>query len=123
MRAWVSLSAIAAISMLLGCQPRDPATSLLPVPSPEQCAASGGKIEKVGLIGTPACLIPTADAGKSCRDSSECQGRCLVDDWEGDKPPRIGTVSTGLCEASNLTFGCFAEVREGKIGSTFLCVD
>ena len=123
MRAPISLIAIAAISFLVGCQLREPAVSRLSVPSLEQCATSGGSIVNAGLVGAPACRITTADAGKLCNDSSECEGRCLVDDWEGDKPPRIGADSKGKCEASNLTFGCFAEIRGGKIGTAFLCVD
>jgi len=115
--------AIAATPLLFGCQPKEPATSTLIVPAVGQCKASGGKVEKVGMVGTPACVIPAADAGKTCSDSSECQGRCLVEDWEGDRPPPIGTKSKGMCEASNLTFGCIAEVRRGRIATPFVCVD
>ena len=123
MKGRALIIAIAATPLLFGCQPKEPATSTLIVPAVEQCKASGGKIEKVGIVGTPACVIPTADAGKTCSDSSECQGRCLVEDWEGDRPPRIGTQSKGMCEASNLTFGCIAEVRRGRIATAFVCVD
>ena len=114
---------IVTTAILAGCQPKEPAESALAVPTVGQCEASGGKVTNVGMTGMPACLIPTEDAGKSCRDSSDCEGRCIVDDWEGDKPPRIGTKVAGVCEASNLTFGCFAEVRRGRINSVFLCVD
>jgi hypothetical protein len=123
MKGHTFIVAVAAMSLLFGCQPKEPAASTLSVPPVEQCKASGGTIEKVGMIGTPACVIPTADAGKTCRDSGECQGRCLVKDWKGDHPPRVGTQSKGMCEASNLTFGCFAEIRRGRIATAFLCVD
>ena len=115
--------AIAAMPFLFGCQPKEPAVAGLTVPTVEQCKASGGKVETVGMVGTPACVIPTADAGKMCSDSSECQGRCLVEDWKGDRPPRVGTQSKGICETSNLTFGCIAEVRRGRIATAFVCVD
>jgi hypothetical protein len=80
-------------------------------------------MQPVGLIGSRACVVPTSNGGKRCKDSSECDGRCIVDDWDGDRPPSVGTKVSGTCEASNLTFGCFAEVRRGRIASRFLCVD
>lgn len=117
------LSVLVTMLLLWGCEPREPAASTLPVPPAGQCTAAGGTIREVGLLGHPACEVPTSDAGKICRDSKDCEGRCLVEDWDGDRPPSVGTPAAGQCEASNLTFGCFAEVRRGRIASLFLCVD
>ena len=108
---------------LISCQAPEPTPSALSVPPNESCEMSGGTIEKVGLDGRPACVILTSDGGKACSDSSQCDGRCIVDDWEGDKPPSVGTRSDGMCEAANLTFGCIAEIRRGRIASLFLCYD
>lgn len=79
-------------------------------------------MQPVGLSGLPACVVPTSDGGKKCRDISDCEGRCINDDFDGDMPP-IGTKTVGTCEASNLSFGCFAEVRRGRIYSNFICFD
>ena len=108
---------------LSGCQPADPMPSNLAVPSIDQCEIAGGSIEKTGITRTERCLVPTQDAGKICRDSAGCEGRCLVEDWEGEDPPTVGTRAEGRCEASNLTYGCYAEVRSGRIASGFICVD
>lgn len=75
-----------------------PMDSMLPVPTVEQCEASNGMIVRAGLLAIPACQILTKDGGKSCRNSSECVGRCLVEEWEGDYPPSIGVQSEGHCE-------------------------
>lgn len=123
MRVPAYIVAIAALSTLTGCQSKEPSPSTLTDPHLEQCEASGGTIEKVGMVGMPACVVPTKDAGKPCGDSSECEGRCLVEDWRGEHPPRVGTLSRGTCEASNITNGCFGEVRRGRIATAFLCVD
>ena len=122
-RTFTTLWAAALFLLLASCQTRDPSPSTLQVPPAEQCEASGGSMQPVGLTRSPACVVPTSDGGKRCKDSSECDGRCIVDDWDGDRPPPVGTKVNGTCEASNLTFGCFAEVRRGRIASHFLCVD
>ncbi len=123
MRPTASFVFLLLLSLGTGCQPNDPAQSSLIVPPAEQCEAAGGSVELTGLTRSPRCVVPTADAGQVCSDSSDCEGRCLLEDWEGERPPRLGTRATGVCEASNLTYGCFAEVRRGRIASTFLCVD
>jgi hypothetical protein len=67
-------------------------------------------------------VIPYADAGKSCTDKADCLGRCIVRTGEDATAPLSSAVA-GKCEVENPTFGCFAEVREGKIVTPFVCVD
>ena len=86
------------------------------------CMAKGGRIEGVGMFGTPSCVIPYADAGKVCSNDRDCQGRCLFD-LDGSGPtPKVGDPLGGACEATNSTFGCFTEVDEGK-AKVSICVD
>lgn len=86
----------------------------------EDCQAGGGEVVEAGMLGMPRCITPYADAGQTCRDSSECEGRCLSYDPPEDSAD-IG-VLTGQCEADDSPFGCYAEVLEGK-SQGFLCVD
>src|SRR5678815_476164 len=43
------------------------------------CKARGGRTEPVCLAGVPACVIHHRDAGRSCTDSSQCRGKCVID--------------------------------------------
>jgi len=84
------------------------------------CAARGGVIDTVGRMQRQVCRVPFADAGKTCRNKSDCQGRCIYDREEGGGEP-TGAV-TGQCQRYATQFGCFSEVDGGKIKST-ICVD
>jgi hypothetical protein len=71
-------------------------------------------------MGQPACVVRYADAGKTCRDSKECQGaQCR---FAGAKMPPDGAPATGKCVAISDPCGCFALVEDGKV-SAALCVD
>ncbi|OIQ69537.1 sulfide dehydrogenase [flavocytochrome c] flavoprotein chain precursor [mine drainage metagenome] len=83
------------------------------------CAAKGGKIQPVCMRGLPACVIPYRDAGKTCRDKADCQGRCL---YQGERPADPETPVTGQCQATSNPCGCFAEVEHGHY-LRGLCVD
>lgn len=82
------------------------------------CKARGGAIEGVGMFGTPACVVPYADAGKRCTDSDDCQGFC-----KGPEGIAAGTPATGRCSLNSADhFGCSSVVRNGLAGET-LCAD
>lgn len=72
-----------------------------------QCVAQGGTPKRAGLLGFQVCEKQTSDAGKSCFDSSECEGYCLT-------PQR-------QCSAITPKFGCFS-IAEGP-DSLDICVD
>lgn len=80
------------------------------------CKQQGGTWGKVGLAQFLACTIKTADGGKSCTDSSQCERSCLTDSGAA------GQSSTGYCQYSNNRFGCFSEVVKG-VAQPGLCVD
>lgn len=81
------------------------------------CVQSGGFVERAGLLGAERCTRPFSDAGLVCSDSSQCQGQCRT--TVGND---AGTPVTGICQANDNPFGCFAEVVNGAAGPG-LCVD
>lgn len=82
-----------------------------------ECKIAGGNWGPVGLMGTPACTLKSPDAGKQCSDSSECAGDC----WS-DSVAAVGSRSTGVCQPTNMPFGCHSEVKGGVVQPA-LCVD
>ena len=113
----------AALLTLAACAPTapppaGPAQAASGSDTAETCAARGGQIETVGRRGLPTCVVPYADAGKSCTDNAQCQGGCIV---EGNLEPNDAPV-TGQCKRSNVQFGCYAKVVGGKATGA-ICVD
>ena len=92
-------------------------------PDAQQCRARGGTVSRRGITQSPVCVVPYADAGRACSDDSDCLGRCLLpadDDWHRHPP---GSRATGQCQAENNDYGCFAEVRNGRVAGAFICTD
>lgn len=85
----------------------------------EACAAKHGEIRQEGLLGTWRCVVPYADAGKSCRDKADCEGKCLL---APGSDAVTGAEATGICQANDSPFGCYAEIVDGKVAAA-LCVD
>ena len=83
----------------------------------EACKAEGGVWGRGGLNPDPFCNMRYADAGKACRDASECGGLCIADEGQ-DAMSR----STGVCQTFTSQFGCYGLVEDGVAGPT-LCVD
>jgi hypothetical protein len=88
----------------------------------EACNARGGEVRGVCLTNYPACVVPFSDAGRRCRDSSECLGMCLVPEEELDPIPDPGTPMEGRCQSDNDPCGCFFEVKDGLVQQG-LCAD
>lgn len=86
-----------------------------------ECTENGGTVRQEGLLGLYRCVLPYNDAGKTCSDPSDCEGRCLGDDSVTDYQAEPGEAQ-GLCEADDSPFGCFAEIEGGVVGAA-LCVD
>lgn len=85
----------------------------------EACKADGGDVRQEGLLGTWRCVRPYADAGESCRDKADCEGKCLV---SPDHDTVTGAEATGVCQANDSPFGCYAEIEGGKVTAA-ICVD
>ncbi len=86
------------------------------------CTARGGEVRPVCLTGALACVTPFSDAGKKCRDSSECLGKCLVDEHQLNPVPEPGSAAEGRCQRDDDPCGCFVEVIDGIVQQG-LCVD
>lgn len=87
----------------------------------DACEAQGGEVRQEGLLGLYRCVLPYADAGKECRDSDDCMGKCLAQDDITDYDAAPGEAR-GVCQATDSPFGCYAEVVDGDVGAA-LCVD
>ena len=83
----------------------------------QQCLASGGKVERAGLLGAERCTLSYGDAGKVCTDSSQCLGKCVAD-LDGANKINI----SGTCQKTDNPFGCYAFVENGRTGPA-LCAD
>jgi putative hemolysin len=83
------------------------------------CAADGGTVERRGRLGAELCVVPFADAGKSCTDASQCEGQCIAEET-GPQPEAENPK--GMCQADDKLFGCYSTVENGKIANT-ICVD
>ena len=83
------------------------------------CKAAGGSWEgSEEIIVSQRCSVPTSDAGKACRDHSDCAGLCIAP--SGTKP---GARTQGTCYHSyNFTSTCLTRVSKGRAEET-LCVD
>lgn len=79
----------------------------------QKCLQEGGNWEVGGMANRFYCFKTAIDAGKPCRDESECQFGCRY----------VGPLSTpgeqvvGKCESSNRSSGCFSAVIKGKLDS------
>jgi hypothetical protein len=81
------------------------------------CDACKGLWARHGIAEAESCICKTKDAGKACRDGSECEGTCLVSDDAKFEvavpgPPPRGFF-TGKCAEYDTTFGCFRTIARG----------
>lgn len=83
----------------------------------QACVSQGGDWKRLGLLGLWQCERPWPDAGRVCRDSSDCQGECLAPAGSA-----IDQAVSGQCSAVTPLFGCHARVTAGRAEPT-LCVD
>jgi hypothetical protein len=88
-----------------------------------ECARAGGNWRKACIAQIEICVMPHHDAGKKCRNSSECEGRCVTDltahcDGAGrcTEPavPNTGDLVTGMCQRDDAPCGTFIEIKDGR---------
>ncbi|RBB25261.1 hypothetical protein BRN16_14640, partial [Xanthomonas oryzae pv. oryzae] len=77
----------------------------------------GGQLRPVGRLQIPRCIVPYADAGKTCSDNADCSGDCLA-----TSIVPTGAAATGTCQRDSDRFGSRQEVVGGK-GQAALCID
>lgn len=90
------------------------------------CTAQGGTWGPIGLSPEYVCVLPTTDSGKTCFDSSECQGACVAElnslEYEILSKYHIPIRTNGKCTSSTSGVGCNAYVENGLVTGV-LCVD
>lgn len=116
--AVVLLAAASAAAHAQNCPPVDPAEQKT---RELKCRAAGGEWARFGvfahLCGIYSCAERTKDAGKPCRNRSDCEHLCIT-----KAAPRIGAEVIGECTAVKTSFGCSTHVDGGKIVGR-VCVD
>lgn len=88
------------------------------------CAQIGGTWGEYGIRSGPWCRdIPTADSGRLCTDSAQCEGACLypihVSEW-GQRPLPEGPTS-GTCSPARPLISCSVEVIDSRARG--ICAD
>jgi putative hemolysin len=106
-----------ALSLLAACAPATQTSAPTAQSADASCAARGGSMQPVGRLQRPTCVVPYADAGKTCSDKADCQGACIA---EGNLEAQGAT--TGQCQKTNVQFGCYAKIVGGKATGA-ICVD
>jgi hypothetical protein len=92
------------------------------VASEADCSAREGSWQDVSEAAAAAsgsfytCIIPTADAGKSCSSSSQCESLCEL---APGQDVEIGEPANGQCMATYSYGGCRSYVHRGLLGSAF----
>lgn len=112
--------ASALVFAACACAPVDAPTAPVSQTDAAQsaCASRGGTLQRVGRAQTLQCVMPYADAGRACTDGSACaSGNCL-----GAVDAAGQTNVTGQCQASNMAFGCYTRVNNGRAEAA-ICVD
>lgn len=115
----ISILAAASLtlSLLAACAPTAPGPAPTAQSEAATCASRGGAMQPVGRLQRPTCVVPYADAGKTCSDKADCQGSCIA---EGNLEAQGAT--TGQCQKTNVQFGCYAKIVGGK-ATAAICVD
>ena len=115
-----SILAAALALVMVSCAPAPPPPVVASAsPDVAACTARGGTVRPVCRMQRPACVIAYSDAGKTCSDKSDCQGRGL---HEGEPPTDPTSAVTGRCQATSDPCGYFTTVVKGRMGPG-LCVD
>lgn len=109
----IAILIAAAIAMLSACQHWP--SKRLSSAEKKACLAEGG-YESRSVFGYPICQVEYSDAGKSCRDESDCQGGCLASENGGNADLSPGAPAAGTCQPFAYYPGCNAWVEGGKIG-------
>lgn len=98
------------------------------ITSKPECLANGGKWGLHGEHEKEFCILPAGDAGKTCRDSAECEGYCIAKLTPEEEKLLTGEhgkhslKKTGACSEWQTEFGCFAMVNRGKV-TGIICHD
>jgi len=110
--------AAAFVLALCACAPMPQQAAPQTDTAQSACTAQGGRLERVGRAQTVQCVVPYADAGQACRSGSECDAGVCQGAVEASGQASV----TGQCQASNMAFGCYTRVNNGRAEAA-ICVD
>lgn len=85
----------------------------------QACAVKGGAFLQQGRLGCYQCVVSYTDAGKTCQDSSDCQGKCQN---TGEFVDTSASNQSGQCASDSSPFGCYQTIKKG-IAQPAICVD
>src|SRR5262245_51431957 len=115
-------------NLLLGVFVLFTASAIAADDGPKTCLSKGGNWQQVCLSQRFTCVMPYADAGKSCTDSSQCKGLCMVDmtircDVDKNCPelkvPKPGEAASGICQRDDDPCGSFVVIKKGRAQEPF----
>ena len=117
---WVAVGTPSYDRPLRDCieKPRVPTTEA-------RCAALGGTWKPIGLYPKPVCRMPARDAGRTCGDNDECDGKCLAkmtDELRGAVRRHRVVRTLGVCAPAYPAIGCLAIVEKATVRG-ILCRD
>ncbi|HLK36846.1 MAG TPA: hypothetical protein VKU41_08855 [Polyangiaceae bacterium] len=85
--------------------------------TPQECTACGGTWMRGPVSQVSTCNCRTHDAGKGCRDGSECEGMCVAADPPEraviDPGPPARGFFVGHCSEFVTEFGCIRLIGRG----------
>jgi putative hemolysin len=82
------------------------------------CTAQGGELRPLGRLQRVQCVVPYADAGKTCNARADCSGQCLA---IGEVV--AGSPASGVCQRdASENFGCRQRI-DGGVAQGTICVD
>ena len=85
----------------------------------QACTAKGGAFLQQGRLGCYQCVVSYSDAGKTCQDSTDCQGKCK----NTAEFIKNGTKNhSGQCASDSSGFGCYQTIEKG-VAQPAICVD
>jgi hypothetical protein len=109
-----------AALLAFGCHrdsSRPPAAGPARPPQTEgECRACKGEWGVHGMRQVESCLCRTHDAGKSCKDGTDCEGECIAEEGKTEVtlpgPPPRGFF-LGRCSEFDHLFGCHKLLMDG----------
>ena len=119
MRLTLMLSLLLALAGCSSTPPADTPTAATPAtPSAAECTAAGGSLQPLGRLQRVQCVVPYADAGKTCSTKSDCSGQCLA-----TAEIAAGAAARGVCQRDvSQNFGCRQRI-DGGTAQGMICVD
>lgn len=85
----------------------------------QACTAKGGAFSQQGMLGCYQCVVSYSDAGKTCQDSTDCQGKCKN---TGEFIENGAKNQSGQCASDSSPFGCYQTIEKG-VAQPAICVD